>query len=637
MRLLTLCRLPKSDSALCEGKFSISISLLMPTTREQGALPRAGRQKGNNHEISEQVLIELIKSSRKPITLTQMQHSTAAPKPIGRQSERIRAQAVDKARKLSIHKPVATESPSRVTRETEARRGKLRKLKSGRIDRSPIREVSILHDRSLFTIPNSLNQNQTTTGHTQKTTRQNTRDTGARCGPPGSADIDSDRQKLQLYSRLDLWLEEVRVSPVADVDPFFSDFRRLSSSSSEMARSTSYSIEQSVAASERQSTVKPDKKGSAGTEVKKVSLAEGLRTRLVGFEERVDDPKTADLKVVIIPKAGAIRLEQTEPLRQKIELFLSNPSGANIYDTVEELSDAINEWKSTVQMATISNRDFESDLEHCKYPSNEAVFQRTVMMSILNRHQISNKFDFNCEGAWSLRSNYYVLPSTEENTIPAPKPDLAIFFRFNSLVGRGLYQKSTPIPDNLKACMSPDGSIQRCFPFIFIEAKKGFHDLTPALMANMHSASQALFNIYIWMSAAGHQDEFFSDVRLFSIAINAKEFALRVHRAQAVEEGEGLEFYYDDICDGHGYKRDHICNLIRNVLVGYAEKTLLNVLKQSVSVVLRNERQMQALKRKSEVAGLADGDPLSNKKSIMAASNQILDPSGSFGMSQVAI
>ncbi|KAI0517765.1 hypothetical protein F5B22DRAFT_602325 [Xylaria bambusicola] len=589
----------------------------MPTTRKQGALPQAGLQKGNNNEISEQL-------------------STAAPKPTGRRSERIRAQELLKAHKLSVHKPATTKSPGETTRETKARRRKLRKLNSGGIKRSPNREVVTPRDRSSATAPSLPAQDQTKTRRTQEVARESIQETSALCRLQDFADYDPDPQKLRLCSRLDSWLEEVRVSPVADVDPFFSDLKRLGSSS-DMARSTSYSTEESAAASERQSTVNPDRTESARREAKKVSLAEGLRTRLVEFEERVDDPKTADLKVVIITKAGAIQLEQTTLLRNKIELFLSNQNDANIYDTVEELSDAINEWKSTVQMATITNRDFERDLEHCKHPSNAAVFQRTVMMSILNRHQISDKFDFNCEGAWSLRSNYYVLPSTEENTIPAPKPDLAIFFRFKSLVGRGPYQKSTPIPDGFKACMSPDGSINRCFPFIFIEAKKGFHDLTPALMANMHSASQALFNIYIWMSAAGHQDAFFSDVRLFSIAINAKEFALRVHRAQAVEEGEGLEFYYDDICDGHGYKRDHICNLIRNVLVGYAEKTLLGVLKQSVSVVLRNARQMQAHKRKSEVAGLVDGDPLSNKKTNIAISNQILDPSGSFGISQVAI
>ncbi|KAI1292692.1 hypothetical protein F5Y03DRAFT_375373 [Xylaria venustula] len=571
----------------------------MPPKKKQKALPRAGRQKANNPQES-------------------LQLSTTAPKPIGRRSERIRAQTLIKPRESSDHRPITTENPSRTTR---ARRGRPRKVNSGEFSGSSIRK------------------NRPTTGRTPETTQHRIQDNVTPHWLQGVPEIGTDPQRLRVYSRLDSWLEEVRASPATDVDPFFSNQRRLSSSSN-MTRSTSYSTEGSVATAGPQSTLKPDKKENA-EQIKKVSLAEGLRTRLVEFEERMDDPKTAELKKVIMPSAAAVRLEQTVPLRDKIKLLFSKvdefQSDASIYDTMEELSDAINDWKSTAHMATVTNRDFDKDLVHCKYPSNEAVFQRTVLMSILNRHQISDKFDFNCEGAWSLRSSYYALPSTEKNTVPSPKPDLAIFCRFNSLVGRGPYWKSTPIPDDLKLCMSPDGYIQRCFPFIFIEAKKGFHDLTPALMANMHSASQALFNIFVWMRAAGHQDKFFSDVRLFSVAINAENFALRVHRAQAAEEGEGLEFYYDDICDGHAYKRDHICNLIRNVLVGYAEKTLVDILKETVETVLGNERQIQALKRKSEAAGLAVGDSLSNKRKTMETSTQIGDPSGSFGLSQVVI
>ncbi|KAI0965165.1 hypothetical protein F4678DRAFT_467830 [Xylaria arbuscula] len=240
---------------------------------------------------------------------------------------------------------------------------------------------------------------------------------------------------------LDSWLEEVRVSPVTDVEPFSFNGRRLGSSSN-MARSTSYSTEGSVATTAQQSTVNPDKKENA-ERIKKVSLAEGLRTRLVEFEERMDDPKTAKLKEVIVPSAAAIRLKQTVLLRDKIKLLFSKvdefQSDTSIYDTMEELSDAINDWKSTVHMTAVTNRDFAKDLKHCKYPSNKAVFQRTVLISILNCHHISDKFDFNCEGTWSLPSSYYALPSTEKNSIPSPKPDLAIFCRFDSLVGRVPY------------------------------------------------------------------------------------------------------------------------------------------------------------------------------------------------------
>ncbi|KAI1361334.1 hypothetical protein F5Y08DRAFT_342801 [Xylaria arbuscula] len=417
-------------------------------------------------------------------------------------------------------------------------------------------------------------------GCIQQSTPQKGRTIGTSRGLQSPSEIDADTQKLLLYARLDSWLEKVRVSPDPDADPYFSDWN----SSSDNAGSTSSSTRGSVlSSSKRQSIARQTKKENTENNVEIVSLEEGLRTRRVEFERSISDPKILELKNVIIPNTGDIEFEHMQSLRDKVALFFvksRNPKGATaIYDIVEELSDAINQWKTTVHMPTITNREFEIDLKRCRYPYNAAVFQRTVMMSILNRHQIGDNFDFNCEGEWSLQSNYYTLPSRKTSG----------------------------------------------------QAKNGFDDLTPALMANLHSSSQALLNIYVWMSTVGHQDTFFSDVRLFSIATNAQKFVLRVHRARASEDGEGLEYCYDDICKGIEYKRDNICHLIGNILTKYAEKTLLDILKSSVSIVQGKERQMQALKRKREVAG----DMFSNKRATIAPSDQIGDPSASFGMSGV--
>ncbi|RYC63272.1 hypothetical protein CHU98_g2926 [Xylaria longipes] len=90
-----------------------------------------------------------------------------------------------------------------------------------------------------------------------------------------------------------------------------------------------------------------------------------------------------------------------------------------------------------------TNQKFENDLEHCKAPANEAVFQRTVMMSIIDRSHLKSAFDFNCEGQWSLQGSN-PLPSDGDDAITGPKPDLAIFFRFDYLVGRALRNKQIP-------------------------------------------------------------------------------------------------------------------------------------------------------------------------------------------------
>jgi hypothetical protein len=50
-------------------------------------------------------------------------------------------------------------------------------------------------------------------------------------------------------------------------------------------------------------------------------------------------------------------------------------------------------------------------------------------------------------------------------------------------------------------------------------------------MMNLHSASQALLNIYRWTKSADKEEEFFDKVRVFSFALNAQELSVRVHRA----------------------------------------------------------------------------------------------------------
>ncbi|KAI0099173.1 hypothetical protein GGR51DRAFT_403273 [Nemania sp. FL0031] len=580
----------------------------MYSKRKQQVRPGAGQQERNSYQIS-------------------AQKSIAAPEPTVRRSKRLRGEPPVEGSGSSLNEPVSTENPSITTEKIRLARPKLRKSNSGRIDHSTTREVDTPRGKDSVVVPNLQEKNRATGERTRKITPQEHTETAT---PPVSREIaDMDPEELRLSARLGSWLEEVRVSPVAGFDPFFTDWR--GPDSIDMARSISISTD-SLATSEPQSTVKPVRK-----KIKKVTLAEGLRTRRVWFEGRAEDPKRAELKNVIVTDTRPILSEQTELLRNKIQSFLSKADefqrGTSIYNTVEKLSDDLNDWKSIAHMATISNRDFNKDLERCNMnDANEALFQRTIMMSIFNRHQISDKFDYNCEGQWFAQGNSYPLPSTEENIIPAPKPDLAIFIRFESLVGWGPYWRSIAIPDELKPCMAPDGSINRCFPFIFIEAKKGKNDPTPALMANMHSASQALLNIYVWMNEAGQTDKFFNDVRLFSIVINAEEFALRVHRAELTKEGEGrgLEFYYDDICKKHEYERDNICNIIRNILVEYVEGTLLKILKESVMEILQNQGQGQ--KRKSEVIELVAGDRRS-KKTAVGVSSEVIEPSRSFGMS----
>ncbi|KAI8946099.1 hypothetical protein F4801DRAFT_593625 [Xylaria longipes] len=317
-------------------------------------------------------------------------------------------------------------------------------------------------------------------------------------------------------------------------------------------------------------------------------ILDKLRTRRALPDRLTPDAKTKTLKLTIgVQKAIKIPYEDTENLQTVITNFLrkaENASpGEDSYAAIEDLSNEINAWKSTVHLATITNLDFKKDLTHCEH-SNEAVFQRTAMISIIDRWRLNDMFDFNCEGHWSLQGKY-PLPSTLgiEDKVTGPKPDLAIFFNTESLLGSDGF--SAPLPPVLKSCIFPDRYVRRCFPFVFIEAEKAFHDITLAVYANMHSASQALFNIYTWMRKAGQTDDFFQSVRLFSIAINVEKVIVRTHRAEALDNKEGLVFLCDELCTLYRYDRDDVCLLIRNILVDYGAKELCKILKNTVEEV----------------------------------------------------
>ncbi|KAI1300898.1 hypothetical protein F5Y03DRAFT_385772 [Xylaria venustula] len=281
------------------------------------------------------------------------------------------------------------------------------------------------------------------------------------------------------------------------------------------------------------------------------------------------DDKTMSFKSTLgISTPIQVPYKDTKTLQEAINNFLEKARAASPgedgYAAVEDLSNEINLWKYT--------------------HSNEAVFQRTAMTSIIDRWRLDDMFDFNCEGQWSLQGKY-PLPSTQgpDDKISGPKPDLAIFFNTEALLGSDGF--SAPIPPSLESCIFPDNYPRRCFPFVFKETKKAFQDITTTIYANIHSASQALFNIYTWMRKAGQADAFFQHVRLFSIAINAEKMIVRTHRAKALDDRGSLIFLYHEVCVLYRYDRDTVCLLVHNILMKYGADELSKILKSTVEEV----------------------------------------------------
>jgi len=113
--------------------------------------------------------------------------------------------------------------------------------------------------------------------------------------------------------------------------------------------------------------------------------------------------------------------------------------------------------------------------------TNEAVLQRTIMVSLVDRFQLDLIFVYNCEGQWSQQKEN--LPrSTQTDEVSLPKADLAFFIKLKALVGK---EDVAPIPQGIDDCLRPDRGEpdrgQRWFPFLFMEAKKVKYPLPEAL------------------------------------------------------------------------------------------------------------------------------------------------------------
>ncbi|KAI0409945.1 hypothetical protein F4802DRAFT_611660 [Xylaria palmicola] len=397
------------------------------------------------------------------------------------------------------------------------------------------------------------------------------------------APLDPSREPTsQLSQRVSSWLNEVHLAPTQEVQTIG---RYDSSPDSEHNCTTdTASSSSSLISSDAASMVR----SRAARKRPYEDILDKLRTRRALPDILTGDGKTETFKSTFsINDPIKIPYKDTKTLQTAVTSFLLKAQNAGREEdscaAVEDLSNQINEWKATVHLATITNLDFQKDLTRCKH-SNEAVFQRTMMISIIDRWRLNDMFDFNCEGDWSLQGTY-PLPSTLglEDEVSGPTPDLAIFFNTESLLGSEGF--SAPIPPSLKSCIFPDDYVRRCFPFVFIEARAAFHNIKSALYANMHSASQALFNIYTWMRRAGQTDAFFRDVRLFSVAINAEQVIVRTHRAKPLDSADGLVFLCDELCDLYGYDRDTVCRLIRNILMEYGAKELCKILRSTVEEV----------------------------------------------------
>lgn len=295
------------------------------------------------------------------------------------------------------------------------------------------------------------------------------------------------------------------------------------------------------------------------------------------------------------------------------------------FDLYEALREDIEDWtpKSAIhrRFPPISHRHFTFDREHC-LTSGEADFQRTLMISMIDRFDFQNLFSYSCEEQWAMEPDYCLPSLGSPNKISQPKPDLAISFQRNAVRGPALL----PYPINLSRCLHPGKkSDKRWFPFLFMEAKRADDTLEPAQERNLHNASQALFNIYQWMKSEDDlRAKFFDGVRVFTISLNVETLRLRVHRAESIGRNGQLFYHFQDVLRIDDYDRTKACHVMKTILLDYAKPWLLPVLKDTFERVAQRELNLGMKKKRKQndlsidTSGMVNTEPEDGERTATA-------------------
>ncbi|KAJ2986499.1 hypothetical protein NUW58_g4997 [Xylaria curta] len=282
---------------------------------------------------------------------------------------------------------------------------------------------------------------------------------------------------------------------------------------------------------------------------------------------------------------------------------------------------------------------WELDLKKTKDDPQEPVFQRTIMMSMIDRHRFIydrtdnlRVLDFAVERTWKCPP----MPSRalwEKNPrlLTQSKADLALAFRQYAIFRKENWRE---LPNAMRSVFCYEGEATgrevRVFHFMTIEGKnsdKGPDD-TAALGQNLNNASQSLHNMYELFREAGkdHINVFFDKVRFFSAVSTSKGIKIRIHRAcltkefrkpvqdgqvdevppaHSIVDGYPLQFVFDDFFEASAtdFMRKKVVGIFEKIMVGYAIGELRGYLQKAAEAV-----EAKCLKYKSDNGRRLDHD-----------------------------
>ena len=274
----------------------------------------------------------------------------------------------------------------------------------------------------------------------------------------------------------------------------------------------------------------------------------------------LEDPELARIMVRISPNSKGFR----SGLEKRNVIISESPypdpradeiGGASLEGFLEE----------TANQQQVYDDLWRLDRDKCNMSSSEALFQRTLMISLIARHSLMYRqhtggtqlLDFVVEEPW----NCLPMPTKAVWRVPEhlaydfkfltqPKPDLAVCFDKNRLLPEDIWAALPEATQALAYLENSDAAASRVFHFLTVEAKKAIInvDEPKALHQSLNNASQALHNMFEFFRDAGprHEAIFFDKVRFFSVVANGEGLLIRVHRAIQLNHKDSRLFVMPD-------------------------------------------------------------------------------------------
>ena len=297
----------------------------------------------------------------------------------------------------------------------------------------------------------------------------------------------------------------------------------------------------------------------------------------------------------------------------------------------------------TIEERTSNGQLWRLDRAKCINGSNEALFQRTVMMNLIARHRlmhnydrdadIRNRLDYSVEEPWTcppMPTRAYWMGTS---LLTQPKPDLAVFFRRKELIPDEIWSWM-PSATRRLACVEKEGIIgeSRVFHFFTIEAKASTSTGSfTGQLQSLNNASQALHNMFEFFRDAGksHQKAFFDKVRFFSVVASSEGLTIRIHRATQVpsnDSGKGLimedrpeytlRFEYREFAtiSKEQFDRITVLELLGKILLRYGAEELHPLLKGAAEALMeRLGKHHEEIALRADVNFYRHGQILSSK------------------------